>query len=157
MAAPKPPATSTAATIGAPPRRRPGVVVAGTAIVGAMILGSVVMWVGIPIGLLWIASQLQSGTRPTLGPYLVVLFGLPLAMWLVAMGLKWLDLQFSRVTGYNANETRVPLPWLRSMRGERGSSRKTTILDVVMVVSIIVAGTGFAVWFFLFAGSSLPQ
>jgi hypothetical protein len=42
------------------------------------------------------------------------------------------------------------------MRGERGSGHQTTVLDVVMISSVAIAGTAFGVWFFLFAGSSLP-
>jgi hypothetical protein len=30
------------------------------------------------------------------------------------------------------------------------------VLDRVMIVSVVVAGIAFAVWFFGFAGSSLP-
>jgi hypothetical protein len=43
------------------------------------------------------------------------------------------------------------------MRGERGSGHPRTILDVVMVLSVSLALLCFGVWFFLFAGSSLPS
>ena len=42
------------------------------------------------------------------------------------------------------------------MRGERGSTRKRGVLDTVMIVSVGVALVGFGLWFFVFAGSSLP-
>jgi hypothetical protein len=42
------------------------------------------------------------------------------------------------------------------MRGERGSGHPRTVLDVVMVFSVSLALLCFAVWFFVFAGSSLP-
>jgi hypothetical protein len=47
-------------------------------------------------------------------------------------------------------------PWMRSMRGERGSSRKRGVLDTVMIVSVGLAVAIFGIWFFGFAGSSLP-
>ena len=47
-------------------------------------------------------------------------------------------------------------PWMRSMRGERGSTRKRGVLDTVMIVSVGLALAGFGLWFFGFAGSSLP-
>ena len=45
---------------------------------------------------------------------------------------------------------------MRSMRGERGSTRKRGVLDTVMIVSVGLALVVFGVWFFGFAGSSLP-
>ncbi len=42
------------------------------------------------------------------------------------------------------------------MRGERESGRERTVLDSVMVVSVGLALLCFGVWFFAFAGSSLP-
>ena len=43
------------------------------------------------------------------------------------------------------------------MRGERTSTRRGGVLDKVMIVSVGVALVAFAVWFFGFAGSSLPD
>ena len=45
---------------------------------------------------------------------------------------------------------------MRSMRGERGSTRKRGVLDTVMIVSVGLALAVFGIWFFGFAGSSLP-
>ena len=46
---------------------------------------------------------------------------------------------------------------MKSMRGERDSGRQRTVLDVVMVCSVALALLCFGVWFFAFAGSSLPS
>jgi hypothetical protein len=50
----------------------------------------------------------------------------------------------------------VQAPWHRSLRGDRAPARARSVLDVVMVCSVGLAVVCFAVWFFLFAGSSLP-
>jgi hypothetical protein len=42
------------------------------------------------------------------------------------------------------------------MRGERTVSRRLTVLEGVMIVSVSIAVVASAVWFFLFAGSSIP-
>jgi hypothetical protein len=42
------------------------------------------------------------------------------------------------------------------MRGERRVDRRNGVLDKVMILSVAVAGLVFAIWFFGFAGSSLP-
>ena len=42
------------------------------------------------------------------------------------------------------------------MRGERDASRKLTVLEMTMVISVSIALLAFCIWFFLFAGNSLP-
>jgi hypothetical protein len=120
-----------------------------------MAVGSVVLWLGIPIGWLFLASRLVDTSQPTLGPYVLIIFGIPITMFLFGKLLFKLDRVFERVTG-RASETDFRPPWLRSMRGERTVSRRLTVLEGVMIVSVSIAVTASAVWFFLFAGSSLP-
>jgi hypothetical protein len=43
------------------------------------------------------------------------------------------------------------------MRAERTPSAHGGVLDKVMIVSVALAVVAFAVWFFAFAGSSLPS
>jgi hypothetical protein len=120
-----------------------------------MAVGSIVLWIGLPVGWVWVASRTVKSSQPSLGPYLLVLFATPISMWIWSKGLFRLNDLYSRLTG-QSYEVRTQLPWHKSMRGERGSNRPTTVLDWVMIVSVSVALTAFAVWFFLFAGSSLP-
>ena len=134
------------------PRRR----LAQVALIALMSIGSVVLWLGIPVFWLALASRLQEASRPAMGPYLLVIVGIPLSMVVVGKGLAALNRAYGRLTG-SLDSRRVQLPWQRSMRGERGSTRRTTVLDVVMVASVAAALAVFAVWFFLFAGSSLPS
>ena len=42
------------------------------------------------------------------------------------------------------------------MRGEDDSRPPRSVLDVVMVISVSIALVIFGIWFFVFAGSSLP-
>jgi hypothetical protein len=123
-------------------------------LVALMAIGSVVMWIGVPLALIYLASKLADTPNPSLGPYLVVLVGLPLGMALVGKGLVALNRAHIRVTGAEVDQYRPG--WTRSMRGERTVERRGGVLDRVMIVSVVVAGLAFAVWFFGFAGSSLP-
>jgi len=41
-------------------------------------------------------------------------------------------------------------------RGERAPQRRTTVLELVMMISVGLALFVFAVWFFFFAHASLP-
>jgi hypothetical protein len=126
------------------------------ALVLLMALGSVVMWLGIPLGLIYAASQLADTSAPALGPYLLVFIGLPIGMAVMAKLLGWLNRlhqQFTRTTDDRPEQA----SWMRSMRGERRSTRRRGVLDAVMIVSVGLALVVFGIWFFGFAGSSLPS
>jgi hypothetical protein len=124
------------------------------ALVALMALGSVVMWLGVPLGLVYLASKLADTPNPSMGPYLLIILGLPVGMAVVGKGLGWLNRVHIRLTGTEVDEYRPG--WTRSMRGERQVDRRGGVLDRVMIVSVGVAAVAFAVWFFAFAGSSLP-
>jgi hypothetical protein len=120
-----------------------------------MALGSVVMWIGVPLGLIYLAAQISNSSRPSAGPYLLVLLGLPIGMAIIGKCLGYLDRLHGRLTG-RLDPHRRRATWLRSMRAERTSTHRGGVLDVVMMVSVSVALVAFAIWFFGFAGSSLP-
>ena len=119
-----------------------------------MAIGSIVMWIGVPLGLIYAASQLAGSSRPSAGPYVLILVGLPIGMAVVAKLLGWLDRLHGRLTG--RIEERRRATWRRSMRAERTSTARGGVLDRVMIVSVALARAAFAIWFFAFAGSSLP-
>ena len=127
---------------------------AAIALVALMAIGSVVMWIGVPLALVYIASKLADTPNPSLGPYLLIILGLPIGMALVGKGLGALNRAHIRLTGTEVDEYRPG--WTRSMRGEQRVDRRGGVLDKVMIVSVAVAAVVFAVWFFGFAGSSLP-
>jgi hypothetical protein len=144
--------------VAAPPTQAPGVTskAAAVLLIAVMVVGSLLMWLGAPLFWLWLGSQLQSGSTPSFGPYLVILVGVVASMIVLGKLLSSLDRVYGRVTNTNAT-VRVRLPWHRSMRGERGSGRQTRVVDIVMVVSVSGALLLFGAWFFLLAGSSLPK
>src|SRR3954447_20911605 len=124
------------------------------ATIALMAVGSVAMWLGVPIGLIYLVSKLVTTTQPTLGPYLIILFGLPIGMTVIGKGLGSLDRWYSRRTG--TAEERRQAAWLKSMRGERKTNLgQWKVLDVVMIWSVSTAMVCFGVWFFFFAGSSI--
>ena len=123
-------------------------------LVALMAIGSVVMWLGVPLGLVYLASLVADSPNPSVGPYLLIIVGLPVGMALVGKVLGWLNRLHIRLTGAEVDEYRPG--WTRSLRGERQVDRRGGVLDRVMIVSVGVAALAFAVWFFGFAGSSLP-
>jgi hypothetical protein len=124
-------------------------------LIALMAFGSVLMWLGVPVGLVYLASQLADSPTPTMGPYLLILIGLPVGMVAVGKVLGALDRYHGRITGLDDGKPQQAA-WMKSMRGERERKRRRSVLDVVMMVSVAVALVLSAIWFFGFAGSSLP-
>jgi hypothetical protein len=124
-------------------------------LIALMAIGSVLMWVGLPIGLIYLASRVADSPKPSMGPYLLILIGLPVGMVAIGKVLGAIDRYHGRVTGLDDGKP-VQAAWMRSMRGERERRRRRSVLDVVMIISVGVALVLGAIWFFAFAGSSLP-
>jgi hypothetical protein len=125
-------------------------------LIALMAIGSVVMWLGVPIGLIYLASRVADSPKPSMGPYVLILVGLPVGMILVGKLLGALDRYHGRITGLDDGKPQQAA-WMRSMRGERDRKRRRSVLDSVMIISVGVALLLFGVWFFAFAGSSLPS
>ena len=124
-------------------------------LIALMAVGSVVMWLGVPVGLVYLASRLADSPTPSMGPYLLILIGLPVGMVAVGKVLGVLDRYHGRITGLDDGKPQQAA-WMKSMRGERERKRRRSVLDTVMMISVAVALLLSAVWFFAFAGSSLP-
>ncbi|MBI5107016.1 MAG: hypothetical protein HZB46_18880 [Solirubrobacterales bacterium] len=120
-----------------------------------MAAGSIAMWLVAPVAWLYLASQMTSSTAPSAGPYLLVLAGLVVTFAIIGKALGALNRAHQRVTGAGVERRRAT--WLKSMRGERDEpARPNGVLEVVMLTSVSLALLVMAVWFFGFAGSSLP-
>jgi hypothetical protein len=121
-----------------------------------MALGSVVLWIGIPVGWIYAVSRMVNSSQPSLGPYMLLIVGIPVTMALWGKLLFGLDNVYARVTGQHS-EVQFRAPWLKSVRGERDNRRRLTVLEMTMIVSVSIALVAFAIWFLGFAGSSLPN
>jgi hypothetical protein len=124
-------------------------------LIALMAIGSVVMWLGVPIGLIYLASRVADSAKPSMGPYLLILIGLPVGMFVVGKLLGALDRYHGRITGLDDGKP-TQAAWMKSMRGDRERKRRRSVLDTVMMISVGVALLLFGIWFFAFAGSSLP-
>jgi hypothetical protein len=124
-------------------------------LIALMAIGSVVMWIGVPVALIYAASRLADSPKPSMGPYVLILVGLPLGMMAVGKLLGALDRYHGRVTGLDDGKPEQAA-WMKSMRGDRERKRRRSVLDSVMIISVGVALLLFGIWFFAFAGSSLP-
>jgi hypothetical protein len=119
-------------------------------------IGSIVLWIGVPLFWIWLASQIADSSQPSIGLYMMILVGIVASMIVLAKLLGALNQRHLQVTGA-LSDRREQTPWLRSMRGDRVVRRQTGVLGTVMVVSVSIALTVFGIWFFFFAsGGGLP-
>ncbi len=101
-----------------------------------MMLGAgLVLWIGVPLGWLYVGSQVQ-GETGSVGAALAVMFtGVVASIAVIVPALLWLN-------GKQAD--------LREARGLE--SHGQTALEAVMTISAVVAVLAFCVWFFLIEG-----
>jgi len=98
---------------------------------------------------------MTSSSQPSLGPYLLVIVGMALTAVVIGKLLGMVNRTHMRVTG-RMHDKRDHATWNRSMRGERSSTTDRGVLEQVMAISVSCALVAFGIWFFAFAGSSLP-
>jgi hypothetical protein len=122
--------------------------------------GSIAMWLGVPLGLIYAASKLADTSAPTLGPYLLVFIGLPIGMAIMAKVLGYLDRVHQAYTR-TGDDRPQQAPWMRSMRGERTKDlkrdRPATGPEKIMIAVVVLAVLAFEGWFFFLASSPLPS
>jgi hypothetical protein len=130
-------------------------------LVTASALCSINMWTGAPLFAVWVGSKVQGNLNNlSMTAVFSVVVVLAACVFLLAWGLTWINARYDDLTGRPA-AARHTSPWLRSMRDEReeDTRRKYGISPVerVVVVSVVAAVLTFEIWFFFFAGSSLPS
>ena len=129
-------------------------------LVSASALAAINIWTGAPLLAVWVGSQAAAGSRLSMGAVAVVVVVLAVSCIALAMALSWLSARYDELTGRPPAARRTS-PWLRSMRGEREeeSRRRHGISPVerVVVIVVVLGVLAFEVWFFFFAGSSLPS
>ena len=109
----------------------------GLLLLGIMLGGSLVLWVGVPVGWLYVGSHVQAKTNSLGAALAVMMVGVIVSIFVLVSCLGWLNHRHSQ---------------LREARGLDNHGQ--TALEGVMTVSAMIAIVGFTTWFFLFSGSS---
>ncbi len=128
---------------------------AATIIVVLMVIAALSMWTAIPLGWVWVGSQVSNGQAPSGGPYMVVLVGIVVSILLISWILGRLNRVYMHLTGTNSSEPVRPA-WLKSLRDSE-QKHYPTVLETVIVTSVVLAILSMTAWFFLLAGSPLPN
>jgi hypothetical protein len=121
-----------------------------------MLLAALALWTAIPVGWIWIGSKVSTTQFPAEGPYAVVAVGIIVTIVLDAWAIGRLNALYVRITGTNRLAPMRP-SWLKSMRDTGGTPGTTTVVEAVLMGSVLLAGLVFIAWFFLLAGSPIPN
>jgi hypothetical protein len=114
------------------------------------VLGVAFLGVGVPLLWVFIASKLSDTfLKLPLLPLFVMLAGLLVTYMALA----------SLVARFDSERQAMGPPrmsWNRSLGADRTETSKTTQWERVFITTAIVVAILFEIWFFVFAGSSLP-
>jgi small-conductance mechanosensitive channel len=122
----------------------------------AMLLAAFSLWTAIPLSWIYIASKLSQTQFPSGGPYAIVAVGFVATVLIVAWLIGRLNSLYIRLTGTNRLAPIRPT-WLKSMRDTGSISGSVTVVEAVLMSSVLLAGLALTVWFFLLAGSPIPN
>ena len=114
----------------------------GVILVLIMLGGGIVLWVGVPVGWLYVGSQVQASASIGTAIF-VMMVGVIVSVVAIVALLVWL------------NHKHIEL---REARGLE--SHGSTALEAVMTISAVIAVTAFVIWFFVIQGpgpSVAPQ
>jgi len=101
-----------------------------------MMLGAgLVLWIGVPLGWLYVGSQIQGATDSLGTAMFVMMVGVIVSIALIVPALAWLNRKHLQ---------------LREARGL--DSHGATALEAMMTVSAVIAVIAFVIWFFVIAG-----
>jgi hypothetical protein len=122
----------------------------------AMLVAAFSLWTVIPLSWIYIGSKLSETQFPSGGPYAIVAIGIVVSILVVAWLIGRLNTLYIRITGTNRFEPIRPT-WLKSMRDAAPVQRSVTVVEAVMLTSVMLAILAFTVWYVLWAGSPIPN
>jgi hypothetical protein len=102
-----------------------------------MFLGSLVLWVGLPLGCLYVGSRVQGATHSVGVALLAMAAGVVVGIVAIVPVLGFLNRKHMEVRAARGLDTYGQAP-----------------LEGVLVVSATLAVVGFTIWFFFFAGAA---
>jgi hypothetical protein len=122
----------------------------------AMLLAALSLWTAIPLSWIYIGSKVSHTQFPSGGPYMVVAVGIVASVLVVAWLIGRLNSLYVRITGTNRFASMRPT-WLKSVRDAPPTAETTTVVEAVLMGSVLLAALALTVWFFILAGSPLPS
>jgi hypothetical protein len=125
-----------------------------------MLAGCLAIWTANPVFWLWVGSQLDKGGPPSFTAIVTVVIG----VLATAGALTWVLAALHRA--YRTNRggpatVKLRMPWLGSAGAQRAAGRprelELTVLDIIVISSVLLAIGLYEYWFLFEAGSPLDQ
>jgi hypothetical protein len=117
----------------------------------AIVLGSALLWIGVPVGGFWVAAQI---TADGVTAVLLALLAIPPTMAAFGWLLYRASARYEGLRG-GPERPRSPPAWRVSLGEERASDRRRagsrSLIDVAMTASATAALVALTIWFFFFA------
>jgi hypothetical protein len=117
----------------------------------AIVLGSALLWIGVPVAGFWVAARI---TGEGVSAVLFALLAIPLTMAAFGWLLYRASARYEALRG-GAAPPRGPPAWRVSLGEERASERRRAggrqLIDVAMTASAAAALVVLTIWFFFFA------
>lgn len=130
--------------------------IAAAIVAAMMLLAALSLWTVIPLAWLWIGSQLAATQFPSMGPYAVTLVGVIVSILFVAWLLGLMNEAYLNLTG-SRTVAPIRMGWMKSLRDSEKSDQPPSVLEVVIVGSVVIAFITLIIWFFVASGSPLPN
>ena len=125
-------------------------------LVAVMLVAAFSLWTVIPFGWIWVGSKISSSQAPSMGPYAVVFFGIVVSIIIVVLVLAWLNRLYADLVGTTEiDPQRIRL--VKSLSDERQPMRRWSVMEAVILASVLAAALAMLIWFFVAAGSPLPN
>jgi hypothetical protein len=137
-------------------RAGPGRSLAAGVVFIVMLLAALSIWTAIPLSWIYIGSKVSETQFPSGGPYFVVAVGIVVSIVVIAWLIGRLNRLYIQITGTNRLGPMRPA-WLKSMRDTSSQAGTTTVVEAVLMGSVILAALCLTFWFFLLAGSPIPN
>ena len=114
--------------------------ISGLILIVIMLGGSLLLWIGVPAGWLYLGGRVEGATNSLGAGLAVAMLGAVVSILAIVPGLSWLNRKHAE---------------LREARGLE--SHGQTALEAVMTISAVIAVIAFALWFFIIAGPGPPM
>jgi hypothetical protein len=120
---------------------------------------------GVPLGWVWIGSQVQGGSGATSVDFsvaMLILFGIIVTYVAILWIAGWVISRVEREPDAQRQQSTSRTPWMRGMTDTRaikprGSMGSAWTVEMVFVSTTLIVTAAFFLWFLFLAGSPLPN
>jgi hypothetical protein len=129
----------------------------------ATVVSAALIGVGVPVGWLWIGSQVQGDTGATsldFSVVMLVLFGIIATYVAVLFVAGWIMERADPSVRDDTQRGTARTPWMRGMTDTRAHLRQRPVaagIERVFVITTLLATVAFWLWLLFLAGSPLPN